>query len=88
MRQQTRPDRGLRKIAEETGGGYFELKEKESAELGPTFARVAQELRAQYVLGFSPAVMDGKVHKLEVRMKRADLNARARKSYLAKPGGE
>ena len=22
----TRPDRGLRKLAEETGGGYFELK--------------------------------------------------------------
>ena len=27
--------------------------------------------------------MDGKVHKLEVRMKQVGLNARARKSYLA-----
>ena len=47
MRQQTRPDRGLRKLADETGGGFFELKETD--ELGTTFARVAQELRAQYV---------------------------------------
>ncbi len=83
VRQQTRPDRGLRRITEETGGGYFELKD--NSELGATFTRVAQELRAQYVLGFSPSSTDGKVHKLEVRMKRPDLNARARRSYLAKP---
>jgi Ca-activated chloride channel family protein len=81
MRQRTRPDRGLRKLADETGGGYFELKSTD--ELGTTFTRVAQELRAQYVLGFSPATLDGKVHKLEVRLKQPNLNARARKSYLA-----
>jgi Ca-activated chloride channel family protein len=81
MRQRTRPDRGLRKLADETGGGYFELKSTD--ELGTTFTRVAQELRAQYVLGFSPAALDGKVHKLEVRLKQPNLNARARKSYLA-----
>lgn len=81
VRQRTRPDRGLRKLSDETGGGYFELKN--TSELGSTFARVAEELRAQYVLGFSPAAMDGKVHKLEVRLKQPGLNARARKSYLA-----
>jgi VWFA-related protein len=81
MRQRTRPDRGLRKLADETGGGYFELKSTDA--LGETFTRVAQELRAQYLLGFSPAALDGKVHKLEVRLKQANLNARARKSYLA-----
>jgi Ca-activated chloride channel family protein len=81
VRQRTRPDRGLRKLADETGGGYFELKT--TSELGSTFTRVAEELRAQYVLGFAPAAMDGKVHKLEVRLKQPGLNARARKSYLA-----
>jgi hypothetical protein len=60
----TRPDRGLRKLAEETGGGFFELKR--TSELGPTFTRVAQELRSQCVIGFAHA-LDGKVHKLEVR---------------------
>ncbi len=80
----SRPDRGLRKLAEETGGGYFELKRTD--ELGPTFTRVAQELHSQYVLGFPPA-NDGKVHKLEVRVTKPGMNARARKSYLAPAGG-
>jgi hypothetical protein len=54
-------------------------------ELGPTFTRVAQELHSQYVLGFSPAVLDGKVHKLEVRVKRAGMTVRGRRSYVAAP---
>src|SRR5262245_48448876 len=41
--QRTRPDRGLRKLADETGGGYFELKKTD--QLAPTFTRVAQELQ-------------------------------------------
>ena len=81
QRQRSRPDRGLKKLAEETGGGFF-LLEKED-ELGPTFTRVAQELHSQYVLGFSPQLLDGKVHKLEVKVKKRGLKVRARKSYVA-----
>jgi VWFA-related protein len=77
----TKPDRGLRKIADETGGGYFELEK--SADLEPTFTRVAQELHSQYVIGFSPTQLDGRVHKLAVKMKQAGLTARARRSYVA-----
>jgi len=77
----SRPDGGLKKIADETGGGYFELAK--TAELSPTFTRVAQELHSQYVLGFAPMMLDGKVHKLAVRMKQAGMTARARRSYLA-----
>jgi Ca-activated chloride channel family protein len=80
--QRSRPSRDLRRIADETGGGYFELKK--TAELAPTFTRVAQELRSQYLLGFAPAVLDGKVHKLDVKV-RTGANIRARKSYLATP---
>jgi Ca-activated chloride channel family protein len=82
VRQRSRPDRGLRRLAEDTGGGYFELKSTDK--LGETFTRVAQELRAQYLLGFSPATLDGKVHKLEVRT-RQGLSVRARRTYLATP---
>jgi Ca-activated chloride channel family protein len=81
--QRTRPDRGLRRLAEETGGGYFELKKTD--ELAPTFTRVAQELHSLYTLGFTPSVLDGKEHKLEVRVKQPGANARARKSYIASP---
>jgi Ca-activated chloride channel family protein len=79
----TRPDRGLRRLADETGGGYFELKK--SDELGPTFSRVAQELHSQYTLGFTPATLDGKEHKLVIRMKEPGMNARARRTYIASP---
>jgi hypothetical protein len=47
---------------------------------------VAQELHSQYVLGFEPTQRDGKVHKLDVRVKKAGMTARARKSYLASTG--
>jgi Ca-activated chloride channel family protein len=80
-RERSSPDRGLKKLSEETGGGFFLLKKE--AELGPTFTRVAQELHSQYVLGFSPATLDGKVHKLEVKVKKSGMTPRARKSYLA-----
>jgi Ca-activated chloride channel family protein len=79
----TRPDRGLRRLAEETGGGYFELKKTD--DLAPTFTRVAQELHSQYTLGFTPATLDGREHKLVVRMKQPGMNARARRTYVASP---
>jgi len=77
----SRPSRDLKKISDETGGGYFELKQ--TADLAPTFQRVAQELRSQYLLGFAPENLDGKVHKLEVKVDKPGMTARARRSYLA-----
>jgi Ca-activated chloride channel family protein len=81
----TRPDRNLRRLAEQTGGGYFELRR--AADLNSTFTRVADELHRQYVLGFTPEALDGKVHKLEVRVKVPGMRVRARQSYLASPEG-
>ena len=77
----SKPDSALRRLADETGGGYFELKQ--TSDLGPTFTRVAQELHSQYVLGFEAQQLDGKVHKLTVKMKQAGMTARARRSYVA-----
>ena len=81
QRVRTSPDRGLRRLSDETGGGFFLLKKKD--ELGPTFTRIAQELHSQYVMGFTPETLDGKVHKLEVRVKKPGMTARARRSYVA-----
>ena len=77
----SRPDGGLRKIADETGGGYFELKK--TSDLAPTFTKVASELHSQYVIGFTPTLLDNRVHKLMVKVKPAGLTARARRSYVA-----
>jgi len=83
MGREQKPDEGLAKIAAESGGGYFELDSTD--DLGATFARVADELHRQYAMGFSPEKLDGKTHKLEVRVKRAGMSARARRSYVATP---
>jgi Ca-activated chloride channel family protein len=77
----SRPDGALRRLAEETGGGYFELKR--TSELAPTFTRVLQELHSQYVLGFAPTRLDGRVHRLAIRVRNPGMTARARRSYVA-----
>jgi Ca-activated chloride channel family protein len=81
IRLRTRPDRRLRELAEQTGGGYFELTR--TVDLNTTFTRVADELHRQYVLGFSPEALDGQLHKLDVRVKVPGMKVRARKTYLA-----
>jgi Ca-activated chloride channel family protein len=78
-----KPDEGLPKIAAVTGGGYFELTS--TSDLASTFQRVADELHHQYALGFTPAALDGKMHKLEVRVASGGATVRARKSFLARP---
>ena len=68
-------------VAEETGGGHFKLEA--ASDLDRTFARVAEELRHQYLLGFAPATLDGKAHKIEVRVSEPGCSVRARRSYIA-----
>jgi Ca-activated chloride channel family protein len=82
-RVRSQPDRGLRRLADETGGGYFELRDTDA--LAPTFTRVMQELHSQYTLGFEPALLDGREHELEVRVNRPGMTARARQTYIASP---
>jgi len=77
----SRPDPGLPSIAAETGGGYFELRT--SADLAATFARVADELRRQYLIGYEPPKLDNKMHKIEVRIRKGGMKVRARKEYHA-----
>jgi Ca-activated chloride channel family protein len=75
------PDPGLARVAEETGGGYTEIRFGQ--DLGAAFARVADELHSQYLLGFAPPRRDGKRHDIDVRVSQRGLEPRARKSYVA-----
>jgi Ca-activated chloride channel family protein len=77
------PDAELPRAAEETGGGYFEVRPQD--DLAATFVRVADELHRQYLIGFVPPAADGRLHRIEVKLKPRDLRVRARKNYLA-PG--
>jgi Ca-activated chloride channel homolog len=69
-------------MAEETGGGYRRVSASEDSAV--VMSQVAEELHHQYLIGFTPTVRDGKVHKLEVKIKRGGMSVRARKSYVAK----
>jgi len=75
------PDPGLARVAEESGGGYIEIRFGQ--DLASSFAAVADELHTQYLLAFAPPKRDGKVHDISVRVDQGGLKARARKSYVA-----
>jgi Ca-activated chloride channel family protein len=75
------PDPGLATVALQTGGGYSEIRYGQ--DLVEAFAKVADELHSQYLLGFDPPKRDGKSHKLEVRVLQKGMTPRARKSYIA-----
>lgn len=79
--KQGKPDPNLRRLAAESGGGYFELDPMRS--LSSIFTRVADELHRQYWIGFAATNLDRKVHGLEVKVLRSGLTVRARKSYVA-----
>jgi Ca-activated chloride channel family protein len=79
------PDPGLALVAEQTGGGYLEIRPTQ--DLGEAFARVIDELHSQYLIGFAPPKRDGKVHDIEVRiLSQRGLKPRARKNYVAPKG--
>lgn len=75
------PNPGLAKVAEESGGGFIEIRFRD--DLVQTFAAVADELHTQYLLGFVPPKRDGKVHDIEVKTTVKATKTRARKSYVA-----
>jgi hypothetical protein len=77
----TQPDRALKSLSKDSGGGVVILKNV--ADWGPAFARTAQALARPYVLRFSPAVVNGKTHKLEVRIKSAGHTVLAPTTYRA-----
>jgi VWFA-related protein len=75
------PDPGLARVAEETGGGYVEIRPGD--DLVEAFGHVADELHGQYLIGFAPPSRDGKVHKIDVRVATKGMKPRARRSYVA-----
>jgi VWFA-related protein len=78
-----RPSRDLKRLAEETGGGYFEFTEK--VDVKAAIETVFNELHNQYVLTFTPPQSDDKRRKLELATSRPDVSLRARTSYVARP---
>jgi VWFA-related protein len=77
----------LEKIATRTGGRYFEAKKKDDLE--GIYSQIAEELRGQYLLTYTPDVVDneGGFHKIALKANKDDLTVVTREGYYA-PGGE
>ena len=75
------PDPGIRILADASGGGYFELQG--TSNLGEVFAKVADELHRQYLIGYAMPEADGKVHQIEIHATDPTMQARARRTYVA-----
>ncbi len=74
----------LREITSESGG-YTEVV-RDSPELGPATARIAEELNHQYMLGYRPTrPADGGYRSIRVRIAGRDHTVRTRRGYVADP---
>jgi VWFA-related protein len=71
----------LREMAENTGGAY--VYAESNRDFSKLFATMIEELHDQYILGFTPAHADGRVHSLLVTTRRSDIRVRARQHYRA-----
>jgi VWFA-related protein len=71
----------LKDLAEATGGQTMEVTS--SRDLRGAFQRILQDFRSRYILSYSPTGVpaDG-FHRLDVKMKRRGLTARARPGYI------
>jgi len=76
--------RNLRQITELTGGRLWEARESER--LAETFLQILAEMKTRYVLAYEPGGVErlGE-HRLEVRLKRAKGEVRARQGYFVGP---
>jgi Ca-activated chloride channel family protein len=71
-------------LSRASGGRSVELRSAD--DLAAAMQGIADELHHQYVIGFSPSRLDGRVHRLEVTVKRSGLTVRARRAYVAPAG--
>ena len=73
----------MEKIAERTGGRFFEAKKKDNLE--EIYNQIAEELRGQYLLTYTPDVVDkdGGFHKIALKASKDDLVVVTREGYYA-----
>ena len=81
--EESRPDgkKVLEQIAKTSGGRFYEVTKKET--LDKIYADLDEELRNQYVLGYSPEKPDATVgyHKLHLAVKQKDAQVQTRDGF-------
>jgi VWFA-related protein len=72
----------MQQLAEETGGAYFEAGSSNSLE--KIYARIQDELRNQYNLGYTSDQHGPGYRAIRVSVKRRNLKVQARQGYYAR----
>lgn len=77
-------DTAMKKLASETGGRVIEVGNKYE-KLKQAFEQIAQELRSQYNIGYTPtnSNLDGSFRKVDIHPKNKDYKIQARNGYYA-----
>ena len=75
----------LQKLSESTGGRVFTVSP--TLGLREIYARIAEDLRLQYEVGYTPPadVQPNSYHRLELKAKDKKLTVQARKGFFAQP---
>ncbi|HYL95505.1 MAG TPA: VWA domain-containing protein, partial [Terriglobales bacterium] len=78
-------DRAMKELAQETGGRVIEVGNKPE-KLKQAFDQIANELRTQYSIGYTPtnAKRDGSFRRVEVKTKEG-FKVQCRSGYYALP---
>ena len=78
-----RADRTLRKLSDGTGGRVIRVNRR--LDMTSALRAVAEELRTQYLLGYSPSNKrhDGSFRRIGVRTRNGDYKVQARRGYYA-----
>lgn len=70
----------MRRLADETGGAYFEVSKSNPIE--KVYAQIEDELRNQYSIGYTPEGVEGTAfRRVTLTAKRRDLIVRTRQGY-------
>jgi VWFA-related protein len=73
----------MKRMAEETGGRLFRVDRRNSLE--QIYSQIAEEMRTQYVIGFTSSNpnKDGTFRRVEIKPKDRNIRIQARKGYYA-----
>jgi VWFA-related protein len=76
-------DSVLRKLSDDTGGRVIEVNR--AKDTSAAFQQIANELRTQYLLGYTPTNTrhDGSFRKIRVQVRNGDYKVQARRGYYA-----
>jgi len=76
----------LKKLSNDTGGRVVEVNS--TRDVGKAFQEIADELRTQYSLGYTPSNnhRDGSFRKIQVKVRNQDYKIQARRGYYAPSG--